>query len=59
MKIGGLRLSYGNKWLIYSGNAYNLEWVVYEHKYRAKKSNILIRTQSQDEAIRKLCGEDI
>lgn len=47
MNVDMIRLSYGNRWLIFDEG----EWVVYEHKYHAKNSQVLIRTQNQDEAI--------
>ncbi len=58
MKVGGIRLYYGNKWLVYSGNEYGSEWTVYQHKYKAKKSTVLIKTQMQEEAIKVLCDDE-
>lgn len=50
-----VRLVYADKWLVYRDD----EWVAYQHKYRAKKSTILIKTQSQDKAVNILCDDSI
>jgi len=53
MKVSGLRLSYGHKWLVFDE-----EWIVYEHIHRARNPKILISTESQHEAIEILLMED-
>ena len=50
-----IRVSYGDKWLIYD----NGEWVVCQRKYGAKKTVVRMRTKNQDEAINILCNDSI
>lgn len=47
-----LRISNGNKWLIY--NSFRQEWIVYESKRYARVSQELISTQNEEIAIKKL-----
>ena len=41
-----IRVSYGDKWLVYDVD----EWIVYQHKYGAKKTITICRTDIQDES---------
>ena len=52
MKKVGIRVSYGDKWLVYD----IVEWVVYQRKYGAKKTIMICRTDSEDEAVEVLCS---
>ena len=53
-KIDGLRIENGTKWLIFDKE----EWVVFQRKKRAKNSKILIRTEEEEDAIRKLLFDE-
>ncbi len=52
IKINGIRLVYGDKWLFYSD-----AWVVYQRKYGTKKAVILCRSEIQDDAVKILISD--
>ncbi len=52
MKKDCIRVLYGDKWLIYDTG----EWVVYQRKYGAKKTIMICKTDSEDEAVEVLCS---
>lgn len=46
------RVSIGNRWIVW--DEMDKMWVVYESKYRAKKSTIICRTDCESKAIAAL-----
>ena len=52
-KKENLRLSMSGRWMFWDGCA----WVVCEHKYYARRNTVLIKTESEDEAIGELVKE--
>lgn len=50
-----VRVTYDNRWLVWD-SIYN-GWVVYEHKYRAKKATEILYTQDEAEAVATLLAE--
>ena len=47
-----LRITNANKWLVWM--TFDKEWVVYEHRYRAKNSTVLYRGESLESALKVL-----
>ena len=50
-----VRLSAATRWLVF--DEINDEWVVYEHKYRARNVTEVARTENQETAIEALLKE--
>jgi len=50
MRENNIRLSCGDKWLIFDCG----EWVVYQRKHGARKTEIICRTAIQDIAVDSL-----
>lgn len=49
VEFGSVRLSVGDKWLVW--NDVQRLWFVYQRKYRAKRTVVLIDTESEEEAV--------
>lgn len=57
LKKENSRLTLGNRWLVWD-EIYET-WYVYEHKYRAKKSEIIHCCTFEEDAIRVLTKEGV
>ena len=55
-KRNNLRLSAGGGRWLYWDMIYE-EWVVREHKYRARNTQVLLETPDEELAVAKLCEE--
>ena len=51
MENDNIRVSYADKWLVYN----NGEWIVYQHRYGAKKTIKICVTDDQELAVEALC----
>lgn len=52
-RTDGIRVSYEDKWLVWDEGY----WIVYQRKYCAKKTQLLCRSESQEEAVKVLLEE--
>lgn len=53
LKTENIRLSTGNKWLIWDG----LDWVVYEHIPHGRYPRVRIKTPNEDDAVAEMVKE--
>ena len=54
-KNNSIRISCGYRWLVGDGVG---GWIVYEHKYHARNSTIVIETQDEEKAVSELISDD-
>lgn len=54
LKENNARLSYGDKWLVWSNIIGTNAWVVMQRKYRQKNTRTLLITNSEEEAVEEL-----
>ncbi len=59
LKENNARLSYRDKWLVWSNIIGTNVWMVMQRKYRQKNTRTLLITNSEEEAIKELLkGEE-
>lgn len=50
------RVSCGSRWLVWDSDAWC--WIVYERRYGARKTRILVETRNEAEAVRVLAEDE-
>lgn len=50
------RLTYGDRWMVWNND--RMTWVVYEKRYRISHGVVIVETDSEKEAVKKLTEGD-